>query len=82
MDSRDAGLAAEIVFGVLRFQAQLDYLIDLYSGKPRRLDPEVRIALRMGIFQLRYLERIPRTPPWLNAWTWSNGRARVRRPAW
>ncbi len=59
MDSRDAGLAAEIVFGVLRFQAQLDYLIDLYSGKPRRLDPEVRIALRMGIFQLRYLERIP-----------------------
>ena len=57
LDSRDAGLASEIVFGCLRFQAQLDYLI----GKlcPRALDRDVRIALRMGIYQLRYLDRIP-----------------------
>jgi 16S rRNA (cytosine967-C5)-methyltransferase len=59
LDSRDAGLATEIVFGVLRYQAQLDYLITLYSGRPRKLDPEVRLALRMGIYQLRYLERVP-----------------------
>jgi len=60
LDSRDAGLASEIVFGVLRYQAQLDYLVGHYSGKPRKLDIEVRIALRMGIYQIRYLERIPR----------------------
>jgi 16S rRNA (cytosine967-C5)-methyltransferase len=59
LSSRDAGLASEIVFGVLRFQAQLDFLIQHYSGRERRLDPEVRAALRMGIYQLRYLERIP-----------------------
>ena len=59
MDSRDAGLAAQIVFGCLRYQAQLDYLAVFYSGRGRKLDPEVRIALRMGIFQIRYLERIP-----------------------
>ena len=59
LDSRDAGLAAEIVFGVLRYRAQLDYLITHYAGKPRKLDLEVRIALRMGIYQLRYLERVP-----------------------
>ncbi len=58
-DSRDAGLASQIVFGALRYQGQLDYLIALYSGRARRLDPEVRIALRMGIFQIRYLERVP-----------------------
>jgi 16S rRNA (cytosine967-C5)-methyltransferase len=58
-DSRDAGLASAIVFGVLRYRAQLDYLIGHYSGRAQKLDPEVRIALRMGIFQLRYLERIP-----------------------
>ena len=58
-DARDAGLAHEIVFGVLRYRAQLDYLIDHYSGKRGKLDAEVRIALRMGIYQLRYLERIP-----------------------
>jgi len=59
MDSRDAGLATEIVFGVLRYRAQLDYLIALFSGRARKLDPEVRLALEMGIYQLRYLERVP-----------------------
>jgi len=59
LDPRDAGLASEIVFGVLRYRAQLDYLIGHYSGRPRQLDREVRTALRMGIYQLRYLDRIP-----------------------
>ena len=59
LDSRDAGLASEIVFGVLRYRAQLDYLIEHYSGRRAKLDLEVRIALRMGIYQLRYLERVP-----------------------
>jgi 16S rRNA (cytosine967-C5)-methyltransferase len=57
---RDAGLAAQIVFGCLRFQNQLDHLLTLYSGRQAAdLDAEVRIALRGAIFQLRYLERIP-----------------------
>jgi len=60
LDTRDAGLASEIVFGVLRYRAQLDYLIEHYSGKPAaRLDDPVRQSLRMGIYQLRYLERVP-----------------------
>ncbi len=55
LDSRDAGLASEIVLGSLRFQSQLDFLIERLSGRAvARLDPEVRIALRMGIYQLRY----------------------------
>jgi 16S rRNA (cytosine967-C5)-methyltransferase len=57
LDSRDAGLASEIVFGCLRYQAQLDYLIA--RRVPRAPEPEVQIALRMGIYQLRYLDRIP-----------------------
>src|SRR5437773_196374 len=60
LDSRDAGLAESIIFGCLRHQSQLDFLIDHYSGrKQSKLDSEVQIALRMGIFQLRYLDRIP-----------------------
>jgi 16S rRNA (cytosine967-C5)-methyltransferase len=60
LSSRDAGLAGQIVFGSLRFQNQLDSLIDRYSGrKARDLDLEVRIALRAAIFQIRYLERVP-----------------------
>ncbi len=57
LDSRNAGLAREIAFGCLRFHAQLDFLIARHVN--RRLDDGVRIALRMGIYQIRYLERIP-----------------------
>src|ERR1051326_2327164 len=56
--TRDAGLASEIVFGGLRVQLQLDTLIDRLT-RGADLDIEVRIALRMGVYQLRYLERIP-----------------------
>ncbi len=59
LDSRDAGLASEIVFGTLRYRGQLDFLIEWYSGRKQKLDAEVRAALRMGIYQLRYLERVP-----------------------
>jgi 16S rRNA (cytosine967-C5)-methyltransferase len=59
LDARDAGLAAEIVFGVLRYRAQLDFLIQHHSGRDRKLDLAVRIALRMGFYQIRYLERVP-----------------------
>ena len=57
LEHRDAGLASEIVFGCLRYQAQLDHVIALLATGS--LDAEVRIALRMGIYQLRYLERVP-----------------------
>ncbi|MGH9657204.1 MAG: transcription antitermination factor NusB [Bryobacteraceae bacterium] len=59
LDARDAALAQEIVFGVLRFELQLDWLIEHFSGRRGRFDPEVAIALRMGVYQIRYLERIP-----------------------
>jgi len=60
LESRDAALASEIVFGVLRYQAQLDFLIEHYSGRGlKKLDFEVLLALRMGVYQLRYLDRVP-----------------------
>lgn len=60
LTGRDAGLAGQIVFGVLRYQAQLDYLIEVYSRRrANTLDCAVLIALRTAIFQLRYLERVP-----------------------
>ncbi len=58
LDSRDAGLATEIVFGVLRRRALLDWQIEQLAGR-RKLDIEVRTALRMGLYQLLYLERVP-----------------------
>lgn len=56
----DLALAYEIVLGVLRRQLWLDRLIEHYTGRASdRLDAPVRRSLRMGLYQLRYLSRIP-----------------------
>ncbi len=60
LSAADRGLAQELVMGCLRWQGQLDWLAAHFSGKvPDRWDPEVRTAMRLGIYQLRFLERIP-----------------------
>jgi len=60
LDSRDAALAETLVLGCLRYQSRLDFLIAHFAGRAQpKLDLEVRIALRLGIFQLRYLDRVP-----------------------
>jgi 16S rRNA (cytosine967-C5)-methyltransferase len=60
LDSRDAGLASDIVFGTLRRRGELDTLIGNYSKRPvDRLDPAVRIALEMALYQIRFLDRVP-----------------------
>ncbi|HEX3372318.1 MAG TPA: transcription antitermination factor NusB, partial [Candidatus Acidoferrales bacterium] len=57
---QDAGLATELVLGVLRWQRLLDLLIDRYLKRPTDVaDAEVRIALRLGFYQLYFLTRVP-----------------------
>lgn len=60
LSAPDAALATELVYGVLRRRAQLDWLI-LQSSSRDRLphDAEVVTALRLGAYQLRFLDRIP-----------------------
>src|SRR5271170_7537282 len=56
----DAALATEITMGVLRWRRLLDFLLERQLTKPvERLDLSVAIALRMGAYQLRFLEKIP-----------------------
>jgi len=60
LDSRDAGLASDIVFGTLRRRGELDALIGKYSKRAvDKLDPAVRIALEMALYQIRFLDRVP-----------------------
>lgn len=59
-DAREAALATELVMGTLRWQRTLDFFIERYTRRSAaRLDTEVLIALRLGIYQLRHLHRIP-----------------------
>ena len=56
----DRALTHELVMGVLRNQRWLDCLIQHYGQRdPQRLDLPVRLALRLGLYQLRFLSRIP-----------------------
>jgi 16S rRNA (cytosine967-C5)-methyltransferase len=58
--SDDAALATELTLGVLRWRGLLDFLLERSLKKPvARLDLPVSIALRMGLYQIRFLERIP-----------------------
>ncbi len=54
----DRGLCHELVLGTLRKQIYLDRIISAVT-KDRKIDDEVRIALRMAIYQIEFLDRIP-----------------------
>ena len=56
----DRGLLTALVYGVIERRMTLDYLIDRLSDrKPDQIDPQVRNILRLGLYQLRYMDRIP-----------------------
>lgn len=60
LSSSDRGLATELVMGVLRWRSLIDQrLASASSQKLDRLDPEVLTALRLGIYQLQFLSRVP-----------------------
>lgn len=54
----DRALCYEITFGVLRRRIYLDRVTDFFS-EGRKLDPEVRTAIRIGLYQLFFLDRVP-----------------------
>ena len=54
----DGALCHELTLGTLRRQIYLDRVIDLFAGG-KKLDIEVRMALRLGLYQLYFLTRIP-----------------------
>jgi 16S rRNA (cytosine967-C5)-methyltransferase len=60
LDARERALATRLAFGTVQRRATLDSLIAELSGRPvDKLDPPVLAALRLGAFQLAYLDRIP-----------------------
>lgn len=60
LDIRDRGLAVELTYGVLRHRLTLDWRLDHVASRPMaRLPLPVQTALRLGAYQLLYLDRIP-----------------------
>ncbi len=60
MTSRDRRLCHALVFGILRNRAFLDSIIRKHSKTPfERLDPKVVHLLRLGLFQIVFMDRVP-----------------------
>ena len=59
-DERDRALAGEIATGALRWQGAFDHLATAFTGRAlAKLDREVRTILRLTLFQLLHLDRVP-----------------------
>lgn len=57
LEPRDKAFVTRIVYGVLENSYYLDYVIDNYSKvKSSKLEAEVRCILRMGIYQINFLD--------------------------
>jgi 16S rRNA (cytosine967-C5)-methyltransferase len=60
LSEQDRNLTMALVMGVLRWQISLDAAAGALLDRPlQKMTPEVMVALRMGLFQLWYLDRIP-----------------------
>lgn len=58
LSDADRRLAHELIFGVVRWSAALDWLIDRRTqGRPQK--PALQQLLRTGLYQLFWLDRIP-----------------------
>jgi 16S rRNA (cytosine967-C5)-methyltransferase len=60
LQPRDQSLLTRIVYGTLAWQGYLDHLLTVLSNRsPHALDGPIRVLLRMGLFQMTKLTRIP-----------------------
>lgn len=59
-DERDRALATEIVTGTLRWQRRLDHIAGAVARRPAHtIDPEVLLVLRLSLYQILHLDRVP-----------------------
>ena len=59
-DDRDRGLLLELTSGVCRWRAELDACLETCSQRPlETIDAPLLATLRLAIYQLRHLDRIP-----------------------
>jgi 16S rRNA (cytosine967-C5)-methyltransferase len=60
LDARERAFAQQLAYGTVQRVRTLDYAIDTLGRRPvRKLDPPVKAALRLGAYQLIYLDAVP-----------------------
>jgi 16S rRNA (cytosine967-C5)-methyltransferase len=60
LDTRERALATRLTYGTVQRRATLDHLIETFARRGvGKLEPAVLAALRLGLYQLAYLDRVP-----------------------
>jgi 16S rRNA (cytosine967-C5)-methyltransferase len=60
LSRQDRSLFNALIYGVLRWRGRLDYIISHFSNTAlKKIEPGVLNILRLGLFQIIYLDRIP-----------------------
>jgi len=60
LSKKDRSLLNALVYGVIRWRGRLDYIIGHFSNTPlTRINPKVINIIRIGLFQIIFLSRIP-----------------------
>ncbi len=59
LERRDRALATQIVSGAIKWRLRLDHVIKHFSRKKRVVSPVILNLLRMSLYQLMFLDRVP-----------------------
>ena len=60
LEKRERAFITRVVEGTLEHQIELDYILDQFSKvKVRKMKPVIRAILRMGVYQLKYMDSVP-----------------------
>ena len=60
LPERDRGFMKRLMEGTLERELELDYYLDYFSKVPvRKMKPLIRCLLRMGVYQLLYMDAVP-----------------------
>lgn len=60
LNKRDKGFVSAVFYGVLERKITIDYIIAAHSKTPvRKLDDDVLIILRMGVYQIVFMDKVP-----------------------
>lgn len=60
LDKKDRAFISRMVEGITEYQIRLDYVIDYFSKtKVRKCKPVIRMILRMGVYQMLYMDSVP-----------------------
>jgi len=60
LDKQDRAFLTRVTEGTIERMLELDYIIDQFSKVPvKKMKPVIRNILRMSVYQMKYMDRIP-----------------------